>query len=376
MAKYLQFGTGLNLFAADGGGPLLGRLIYANASEFGVENADGSRTYYTGSGLVWNQSTGAFTAGTVNAIAHYSPLGAFVDRLDGVAITVTSLQALLQGANSAAGINNLTASLLAGNDILDASVRVNGATINTVLNGHAGNDTIYGGKGNDTLSGGDGNDRLGGGAGNDLLIGGTGADVLNGATGFDTADYRAMSGVKIDLQTGNGAWAAAGDKFLSIERVWGSNTGNDEIYGSSLADTLFGFGGNDTLRGQGGNDRLDGGAGGDWLIGDAGVDVLIGGAGNDTFDAGTGEDVIYGGQGNDTIYGGPDIDVCVYDFAFAELVITYNADYSMTVVAPDGTDQLIATKRFACTDGTWLYSVPTDTFLLESTKTGAEWLLG
>ncbi|MFN0192336.1 MAG: calcium-binding protein [Aestuariivirga sp.] len=375
MASYLQFGLGTNLFAADGGGPLLGRLIYANAGEFGIQNADGSRTYYLGSGLAWDQASGQFTAGVVNSIAHYSPDGAFIDRVDGLSVGIGALQPALQNAGTAQGIGALNAVLLSGNDVLDARVRVGDAAVNTVLKGYAGNDTIYGGKGNDTLVGGDGNDRLGGGAGNDLLIGGEGADLLNGGHGLDTADYRSQAAVKVDLQTGTGAWAAAGDKLMSIERVFGSNTGHDEINGASLNDLLFGFGGHDTLNGRDGNDRLDGGDGHDWLIGEAGVDILIGGAGNDTFDAGTGEDVIYGGAGDDTIYGGPDIDVCVYDFAFAQLAITYNPDYSMTVVAPDGTDQLIATKRFACTDGTWLYNVPTAEFLLESTKTGAEWLV-
>jgi Ca2+-binding RTX toxin-like protein len=376
MASYLQFGLGANLFASDGGGPLLGRLLYANSGEFGVQNADGSRTYYTGTGLVWDQAAGAFTAGTVKSIAHYSPGGSFIDRVDGLSLSILALQPALQNAGTPQGIAALAALVLSGNDVLDVRTRVGDAQVNVKLNGYAGHDTIYGGKGNDTLMGGDGNDRLGGGAGNDLLQGGNGADLLNGGAGFDTADYRAMSAVRIDLHSGLGSWAAAGDKLMSIERVWGSNTGNDVIEGALVNDTLFGFGGNDALNGRDGNDRLDGGAGNDFLVGEAGADILMGGAGDDTFDAGTGRDVIYGGAGNDTIYGGPDIDVCVYDFAFAQLAITYNADYSMTVVAPDGTDILIATKRFACTDGTWLYNVPTAEFLFESAKTGAEWLLG
>ena len=61
MAKYYYRGTGLSLFAAQAGGDFQTRMLYQTAGEFGFLNPDGSKTYYYGEGLVWDNDTGSFT---------------------------------------------------------------------------------------------------------------------------------------------------------------------------------------------------------------------------------------------------------------------------------------------------------------------------
>ena len=164
---------------------------------------------------------------------------------------------------------------------------------NNNLFGFAGDDTLDGGEGNDFLSAGVGTDTLLGGIGNDVLVGGAGADVLNGGGGLDTAHYGSSAGgVTINLETGLiSGGDATGDTFISIERVYGSNTAADNLTGNNLANLLFGFGGDDNLTGGGGNDYLNGGDG---------VDTILGGDGNDTVVGGAGADVLNGGAGIDT----------------------------------------------------------------------------
>jgi Ca2+-binding RTX toxin-like protein len=75
--------------------------------------------------------------------------------------------------------------------------------------------------------------------------------------------------------------AAAGDKFVSVENLYGSSDGNDNLSGNKADNNIVGFGGHDRLNGKGGIDFLDGGDGDDMLIGGGGSDFLHGGAGRD-----------------------------------------------------------------------------------------------
>jgi len=137
------------------------------------------------------------------------------------------------------------------------------------------------------INAGSGNDTVHAGAGNDLLIGGSGADILDGGsdqhsgsgitlTGGDTASYvTAESAVVASLTTTFGygtspdttsvavAGDAAGDSFIGIENLTGSNHG----------DTLVGDGNNNILTGGSGDDLLEG-MGGTILNGG---DLIIGG---------------------------------------------------------------------------------------------------
>ncbi len=186
---------------------------------------------------------------------------------------------------------------------------IDGTSDADVINGNDGDDVLRGNGGDDTLNGGNGNDGLNGGAG---------ADVLDGGAGVDSAVYlRSMVGVTVDLaDTSNNTGEAAGDTYISIERIFGSNNtdilvgdandnlfdgrdGADMISGGAGADTLYGRVGDDMLSGEAGNDRLEGGTGEDTLLGGDGADRLYGEEGNDIVEGGLGRDVLVGGAGAD-----------------------------------------------------------------------------
>ncbi len=152
------------------------------------------------------------------------------------------------------------------------------------ISGTEADNTIIGGLGNDKLRGLGGNDAISGGDGNDILGGGAGADSLDGGLGRDTIGYRdSATRVIIDLlaKTASGG-DAAGDSFIGIENIIGSNR-NDKLTGNAVGNWIKGGNGVDALWGGGGNDRLSGGFGQDVLDGNAGRDILFGGRGADTF---------------------------------------------------------------------------------------------
>ena len=165
------------------------------------------------------------------------------------------------------------------------------------------------------LSGVDDDDILEGGGGNDTLIGGEGADKLDGGAGNDTVDYStAVSGLTVSLaHVDRNTGDAAGDTYVSIERLVGSSYANvlygnrwtaTEIDGGAGDDRVFGFGDSDILLGNVGTDRLYGGHGGDILIGGQDFDILYGEGGDDLLDGVDGETVkvadhLVGGLGDD-----------------------------------------------------------------------------
>lgn len=223
---------------------------------------------------------------------------------------------LLVGTN---GRDNISG--LGGNDTIRGGNRndtLSGNDGNDKLEGGNQNDALWGSSGNDTLSGDDGNDRLGGGGGNDFhyggngndtIIGGGGADLNGGARGADLVKYEnSRSRVVLDLDSGGTAGDAAGDRFVNIEHIIGSDFG-DRIAGNRANNRLAGGDGNDTLLGENGNDTLIGGNGNDSADGGSGNDKLEGGNGNDTLDGGIGNDKHYGGDGNDLIVGDSGADV-------------------------------------------------------------------
>lgn len=149
--------------------------------------------------------------------------------------------------------------------------------------GNGLSNTITGTAQGNVIKGRYGNDTLNGAGGNDHLNGGRGADRLNGGGGIDRAYYSdATSGVIADLQNSSlNTGEAAGDIYISIERLSGSRYG-DTLSGNSLENALWGGDGSDVLSGRRGDDTLYGGNGDDRLYGGAGGDKLDGGSGNDT----------------------------------------------------------------------------------------------
>ena len=112
-----------------------------------------------------------------------------------------------------------------------------GNSLANSLVGNAGDNKLFGLGGDDEFGWSEGNDRLDGGGGSDLV----------------RYDSNVTSGVKVNLATGKGGGAAAGQTFVSIENVFGSEF-NDQIIGNGVADRLDGYVGNDLLRGGGGKD--------------------------------------------------------------------------------------------------------------------------
>jgi serralysin len=219
--------------------------------------------------------------------------GAGADRLDGGngadianygrAASGLTADLLSPGANTgeAAGDTYVSIERLYGTGY-DDSLR--GDDLGNFVAALAGNDLLYGRDGNDGLWGGAGDDELYGGNGNDNLVGGIGADRLDGGSGADIANYSsAATGLIADLLSpGLNTGDAAGDTYVSIERLYGSRF-NDDLRGDDLANLVAGLAGDDTLHGCGGNDTLWGGDGNDRLVGGSGADRLMGGSGADIF---------------------------------------------------------------------------------------------
>lgn len=234
------------------------------------------------------------------------------------------------------------------------------------VDGSAFGDTIRGSSATDLLNGFDGNDRLEGRGGDDVLRGGAGADTIDGGLGFDTATYfEAATGVVVNLATGGSGGEAAGDVYIGIERVQGSNAGGDNMTGSSANDQLFGYGGDDTLDGNGGNDllvgddgrdSLMGGEGNDALFGQEGSDMLDGGAGRDSMSGGAGDDIFIAGAGNDQFLGGDGTDTLQFGGSFTDYTVTAASDGHVVIedrrAGHDGIDIANLIERFAFADGT------------------------
>jgi len=216
----------------------------------------------------------------------------------------------------------------------------NGVTIE-VATGGSGNDRITGNDVDNKLWGNGGNDSISGGLGNDLIVGGAGKDTLTGGAGADTFGYMFASesgiggrdvitdfteGDLIDLTPAGGRTFignqlftggagqvrvvnlsgqtiveldANGDRIADLQieltgdhlldrldfvGLGGAPTeGDDELFGTSGADSISALGGNDVLYGFAGGDSLNGGAGNDLIVGGGGRDFLTGGAGADLF---------------------------------------------------------------------------------------------
>jgi Ca2+-binding RTX toxin-like protein len=191
---------------------------------------------------------------------------------------------------------------------------INGTSKNDVIDEHDGVTN-----GDDSISSGLGNDLVFGLGGNDWFWQDTGADTIYGGSGTDTVAYYyhasaspGTEGVWVDLASGTGSrGAAAGDRYYSVENVWGSiyadnitgNDGDNELHGWSGDDVIKGGGGADDLYGESGNDTIKGGAGADILDGGLGIDTLLGGTEDDLYYVQPDDTVIESaGEGYDFVY--------------------------------------------------------------------------
>jgi Ca2+-binding RTX toxin-like protein len=180
-----------------------------------------------------------------------------------------------------------------------------------------------------------------------VLFGGDHADTFKGTSipfGSNTVDYsHAAAPVAVNLLNGATGGAAAGDVFLSI----------DSLRGSDFNDTLTGDAGWNRLEGGLGNDTLDGGAGINVVsyehatpgIGNLGVTVdlgiigqqdtvgagldtlsnfqiVIGSAGHDTLTGDGNDNLLLGGAGADALHGGGGTDGVDYEFASTGVTVS------------------------------------------------------
>ena len=233
-----------------------------------ISGGAGDDTLVGGSGV--NYLDGGAGADTLNGWFSPNTYATYADAKAGV--TVDLLNPSLNSGDAA------------GDVYLDIH-KIVGSTYADTLAADNSGDVIYGGAGNDTITGGTGVDHLYGQAGDDTLIAGTGTSYLDGGPGADkligsaghasyAAYFDAKAGVTVNLlKPGLNTGDAAGDSYVSIH----------DVYGSNYADTITADNAGDTLSGGAGNDTIIGGAGNDVLIGGAGADTLTGGGGGNQF---------------------------------------------------------------------------------------------
>lgn len=229
----------------------------------------------TGTGLSFDNTTGAFLSGTLRGVTFIDPTGhvAADYRLPPIAaVDLSTAMAAYKAGNPAP----METFLDGYRTQIDASLSPVGVSVDTtggqkdMFTGSSHDDSAILGAFRDRAMGGGGNDHIDGGAGRDILKGGAGADMLIGGKGND----RLHGGGGRDVLVGNG--------------------GDDLLRGDSGRDILRGGNGGDSLHGGAGNDRLFGGSGVDMIHGDKGDDILVGGKGADyfIFRTGDGHDVI------------------------------------------------------------------------------------
>jgi Ca2+-binding RTX toxin-like protein len=103
------------------------------------------------------------------------------------------LAAQVNVTGATAGSDRLAISMLAGDDVVDASgLQASGPLLS--VDGGDDDDVIIGGDGDDTLLGGDGDDVILGGLGNDIIDGGPGENVVIQSLGADTTTAAAVTG--------------------------------------------------------------------------------------------------------------------------------------------------------------------------------------
>ena len=222
-----------------------------------------------------------------------------------------------------------------------------------VLKGTSGHDHMFALAGDDSLTGGDGNDKLDGGSGKDLMIGGNGNDI-----------YVVRDSTDIVRETSAGGGTDTVQSFVSshtlaafVENGQIMLTGNANLTGNDLDNTLFAGLGNNTLDGSAGSDTVSyalgvsaqgvdvslatelaqstGGSGTDTLIsienliGSAFADHLTGNDGNNTLRGGAGADTLNGGGGIDTLSGSAGNDVFDFD-ALTDLGATIGTSDTVT----------------------------------------------
>ena len=158
-----------------------------------------------------------------------------------------------------------------GSDSFDSIESVIGSAFNDQLSGNEVDNVLSGLDGDDIIDGRGGDDFLIGGSGNDTLIPSLGADRFDGGLGTDVLDYSTFApALSINVSLSGNIFAPVfvegsdNDEVKNVETIIGTS-GDDQIGGGFLANTLRGEDGDDIIRGGIGSDILDGGEGDDQL---------------------------------------------------------------------------------------------------------------
>ncbi len=255
---------------------------------YGGDGDDRMRAFYGGVGSTWNAYGGAgsdlifdnTSQSDSSTLSFYGGAG-----FDVVIHAGTNALQMTLGGTGTQGPSSKSYTGIEGAVGGSGSDTMRGSGSDNFLVGGNGSDVLYGGNGDDFLIGeareegfvtgyvGIGgttanpldplnsavagayaadqaeNDSLYGGSGNDVLSGGGGADLLSGGGGSDWATYLSApegQGVSVNLASGGIAGAAAGDIYVSIENIQGSNA-NDTLAGNGVANELRGMSGQELV---------------------------------------------------------------------------------------------------------------------------------
>ena len=322
----LEGGPGRDTLEGGGGGEAAGDIAtYANATAGITLDLSGG-----------NASTGDAAGDTFEDIERYVGssyddtfiAGRSADNIDGGADgsdTVSYIRSNVGVMVTLDGTANETGGYAAGDTLAENIVNIIGSNFADTLTAASGGSAITGGRGDDTLTGGAGSDTF-------VFASGDGDDEINQFTitgGQDKIDLSAFNSIasmddlkddisdrggdiEIDLPNGgelrlnaptgfnntdNDFHGLIPDNFIFYTKKISGSIGdrfNNEINGTSGANTLYGEGGKDTINGGAGDDEIYGGEDNDTLNGGAGNDWLDGGPGDDrfVFEPGHGDDYI------------------------------------------------------------------------------------
>lgn len=225
----------------------------------------------------------------------------------------------------------------------DGSDTLDGAGGDDQLLGGSGNDQLLGGLGDDTIWADIGDDQIRGGAGDDVIYGWHGVDIyyfapgdghdtindwgtsslgmpattlyLEGVAASDVeitrADMNSSSpDFKVTLKSTGDSILLHNSALFSTDKPLAAvdtivfQSGGAPVYWWQLYEMLpwLGTTGDDEMSGNDLSETIKGGAGNDTILGHQGFDFLYGDDGDDVLDGGANDDDLFGGQGNDTYY--------------------------------------------------------------------------
>lgn len=261
----------------------------SSVAEDGSATGTVTRTGDTSAALTVNLGSSDTTAATTAAIvtiaagatsASFAVTPVDDSIVDGTQNTTISVSASgFTGASVALDVTDNDVSASSSVDGTSASDTINASYVDA--DGDTINDsgqTIYGGAGHDKIYDGAGDDTVYGEGDKDTFYGGLGADYYDGGASTDTVNfYYATAGVVLDVDDmNNSTGAAAGDTYVSIELIGGSQF-DDVIRLGAGQSVVSAYNGNDDITDCTGLEYMRGGAGADtfrFIAGDGQRDYL------------------------------------------------------------------------------------------------------